>query len=373
MRALITSPLPAAMLLLFMQSPVAGAATPDAVPAATEVGVIGATPYTFAELPASARAAVSESQRRYEQRLRQLAVEHRRELHALVEQQAGLFLDTEVLRQEAEKQHLSVEQLEKKLRKPPVSDAEVKSFYEQNKEQINQPLAEVSARIREHLEQQAADRAERAYKDQLRTKYHARVTLEPLREEVAAEGPSRGPADARVTIVEFSDFQCPYCLKIEPRLQQLLEKYPREVRLVYRELPLAELHPDAMNAAKAGVCADEQGKFWPMHDALFANPKAMRLEQLQSTAARLRLDPQRFAACLDSAAAVEVIQKDTDASNELAIPGTPGMFINGRFMYGAVSFQELESIVTDELQRKQGDVTATTEAHAPAGRAVVTR
>jgi protein-disulfide isomerase len=373
MRALIISPLLAAMLLLLTQSRAAGAAAPDAVPAATEVGVIGDTPYTFAQLPASARAAVSESQRRFEQRLRQLAVEHRRELHALVEQQAGLFLDAEVLRKEAEKQHLSVEQLEKRMRKPAISDAEVTSFYEQNKEQINQPLEEVAARIREHLERQAADRADRAYRDQLRTKYHARVTLEPLREEVASEGPSRGPVDARITIVEFSDFQCPYCLKIEPRLQQLLEKYPREVRLVYRQLPLSELHPDAMNAAKASVCANEQGKFWPMHDALFANPKAVGVEQLQSTAARLRLDPQRFAACLDSAAAAELIQKDTDVSNELAIPGTPGMFINGRFVYGAVSFQELESIVEDELQRTPGDVTASTATQPAAGRAVVTR
>jgi protein-disulfide isomerase len=154
-----------------------------------------------------------------------------------------------------------------------------------------------------------------------------------------------------VTIVEFADFQCPYCRRMAPVLRELLEKYPRDVRLVYRQLPLTELHPDALHAAEASLCAREQGKFWEMHDALFADQGALDLEGLKRTAAELQLKAQPFADCLGSDRPVGVIRADTQAATDLAVNGTPGLFINGRFVSGAVSYEEMAAIIDDELQR----------------------
>jgi protein-disulfide isomerase len=233
----------------------------------------------------------------------------------------------------------------------PVSDADVDAFYEQNRARINQPREEIGPRILEYLTQQKRGQAMATWMSALREKYAVTTLLEPIRMEVAAEGfPAKGPADAAVTIVEFSDFECPYCGRIVPTLQQVTEKYPNEVRFVFRQFPL-NIHPNAQKAAEASLCANEQGKFWEMHDAMFTNQRALGVDQLKAAAATLGLDATAFNECLDSGRTAAAVAADLAAGSAAGVSGTPAMFVNGRFVSGAVPFEQLDAVIGEELKR----------------------
>jgi protein-disulfide isomerase len=177
------------------------------------------------------------------------------------------------------------------------------------------------------------------------------VTLSPPREEVSANGrPARGPSDAVVEIIEFSDFQCPFCLRSQPTISQILERYGSSVRLVYRHFPLPN-HAQAWPAAEASMCAADQNKFWEYHDRLFANQDKLSVEGLKQHAADLGLNAATFNACLDSRKYEAEVQKDVAAGQELGITGTPAFFINGRLLGGAQPFPVFEQIIDEELKR----------------------
>ncbi len=339
-----------AFLALTLQAP-ALLAGEDAPPPEAPVAIIGSERLTFSQVPESVQTDLAESARRYQQQLQQLALEHRREQHAILDAHVNNFLDSKLLQSEAQSRHETLEQLIKEVKNPEVTDADVRAFYEQHQQQIKQPFAAAMIPITQYLMQQSAERGKRTYLAELRAKYAARVTLEPLSEEVAAQGPSRGPKDASVTVVEFADFQCPYCRQMAPLLRQALEKYPHDLRLVYRQMPLTDIHPDALHAAQASVCAGQQGKFWEMHDALFADAAALDPAGLKRTAQRLQLKAQPFAECLQSDAVTAAIQADAAAGAQLAVNGTPGLFVNGRFFGGAISFEQLTAVIDDELVR----------------------
>lgn len=343
----------AAFTAVSLVLPVCGAfaqAEPSAPEAA--VAIIGTDRVTLRQLP-EAEAQLAASSARYEAQLRQLAIEERRARQAILERAVNDFMNRRVMEQEAQAQHVTVPELEKEVRIPQVTDAEISDFYEHNRRDIAKPFEEVRPAIAQYLSQQAAADARRAWFAALRARYSARSVLEPLRESVTSDGPSRGPENARVTIVEFADFQCPYCRRMAPVLREVLEKYPHDVRLVYRQLPLTELHPDALHAAVASLCAREQGKFWEMHDALFSDQGALDTEGLKKTAAQLQLEAQPFAECLGSDRPLAVVRSDTQAATELGVNGTPGLFVNGRFVSGAVSYGEMVATIEEELTRGQ--------------------
>jgi len=343
------------LMLISAALSIAPALGADGTPAGdSEMAMIGARRLTFSELPATASKEIDGNQTRYEQQLHQLALDHKREIQSLIESNAGRYLDDELLRQEAQARNVTVEDLEKQIKVPEVTDADLHAFYDANAPQIGKPFAAISSQLGQYLRQQAAERERRAFLDGLRAKYDARVTIEPLREQVEPVGPSLGRADARVTIVEFSDFQCPFCQKLEPELKQLMQKYPRDVRLVYRQLPLIELHPNALLAAKASLCASDQGKFWEMHDAMFADQNALGGEALKKTADKLHLKAKAFDTCLDDPKIAARVEADAKAGISYGVSGTPGLFINGRFVNGVVPLEDLEKLVDDELRRSGG-------------------
>jgi protein-disulfide isomerase len=329
------------------------AAALEAPQPGAEIAVIGSEHYRFDQLPPVVQTDLADSERRYQQQLQQLAIDHRRQQQALSEAQINNFVDRKLLQMEAKSQHKTVDQLIATVKNPEVTDADVRAFYEQHKQQINQPFAAAMIPVTQYLMQQAAEQGKRTYLAALRAKYSARVTAEPLREQVAADGPSRGPADAPVTIIEFADFQCPYCGQMAPILRQVLKKYPRDVRLVYRQMPLSDVHPNAMSAAEASLCARQQGKFWEMHDAMFADQKALDPDGLKKTAARLELASQPFADCLQSQAIAAAVNADVAAGTAAGVNGTPGMFVNGRFFNGAIAYEQLATVVDDELSRQK--------------------
>lgn len=235
----------------------------------------------------------------------------------------------------------------------PVTDLDVTTFH--RAAEIAEPLAEIAPQIRAYLDGAARDAAhEAAYRD-LERRYSVAYLLEPLRYEVGADGfPSYGPEDAPVTIVEFSDFECPYCARLQPTLEQAKRQYGDKLRVVYRHYPLTGIHPNAWKAAEAALCADEQGQFWELHDLMFAEQGALAVTDLKAKAVRLDLDATAFDTCLDSGRYFDAVLADVRAGDVAGVSGTPAMFVNGRFVGGAVPFAMLAAIIDDELRRLGG-------------------
>lgn len=177
-------------------------------------------------------------------------------------------------------------------------------------------------------------------------------TQEPsyVRYDIETEGyPSLGPADAPITIVEFSDFQCPFCKRFhEETYQALLESYPGQIRFVYRNLPLTSIHPDAMSAAVASLCADEQNVYWDFHDKLFSGELLNRNVYTQY-ASELNLDTDKFSACLDSGKFDDFISQDMDFALNLGVQSTPTFFINGLAIVGAQPLSSFQNLIDKEL------------------------
>ena len=172
------------------------------------------------------------------------------------------------------------------------------------------------------------------------------------RVEVASAGhPSIGPANAPITIVEFSDFQCPFCKRVEPALKQVREKYGDNVRLVYMDYPLP-MHDHAIDAAKAGRCAEEQGKFWQYHDAMFTDQNKESPADLKAIAKNLGMDTAKFDTCFDQAKTEAGVKADLEQGKALGIDGTPAFFINGRMLAGAQPAESFNKIIDEDLASK---------------------
>ncbi len=160
----------------------------------------------------------------------------------------------------------------------------------------------------------------------------------------------RGNKNAKITLVEYSDFECPFCSQFAPTMEQVLAEYPNDVRLVYRHFPLS-FHPQAQKAAEASECAAEQGKFWEMHDKLFDLniAKNMSVDSFKTAAADLGLNTGNFNTCLDSGKMASKVQEDYSDGLAAGINGTPGTFINEEFVAGALPFAQIKSIIDGQL------------------------
>jgi len=233
-----------------------------------------------------------------------------------------------------------------------VTDAEVAAFYEQREEAIraqipDASLESVAPQIRALLENER----QRDFVREVREQASYQIELEVPRLEVSVEGsPSLGPEDATVTIVEWSDFQCPYCRRSGPVLKELVAKYPEQVRVVYRHLPLP-MHARARHSAEASACAGEQGRFWDYHDVVFENPGALSDEDLSRYATELDLDVARFEECYETGRYAAQVRADAEAAGAVGITGTPGFVVNGRVVRGYKSVEEFEKIIQEELAR----------------------
>jgi protein-disulfide isomerase len=304
------------------------------------LAVVNGQPITEADVRSSAAEQFKGLQREYE-----------KSSHDLIESSLQVVIQDRLVEAEAKARGVTKDQILAEIKPAPVTDADVDAFYEQNKAQIPKPKEQVAADIKRYLEQQGQQKAHQAYFDNLQKKYKVDIKLEPVRVAVAATGPATGPSTAPVTIVEFSDFQCPYCSRLTPTLDQVKKKYGDKVRIVFRQFPLP-MHQNAEKAAEAALCANDQGKFWQLHDAMFSNQGALAVDQLKAKAVELGLKADDFNKCLDSGAKVAVIEADKKAGSEAGVNGTPAMFINGRFLNGAVPLEQVTTVIDDELRRK---------------------
>jgi len=236
-----------------------------------------------------------------------------------------------------------------------VSDAEIQQWYDANRNRVQgASLDQVRQPIRQYLTQERMENARQQYLTSLKAKTPVRVMLEPPRQAVAAaNAPSKGPTGAPIELIEFSDFQCPFCQRANPTVDQVLQTYGDRIHFVYRHFPLSN-HPNARPAAEAAQCAAEQGKFWPYHDKLFANASKLGDADLKTHAAEVGVDAAKFNACVDSHKYRAQVDADARAGEEAGVNGTPAFFINGRMISGAQPFSEFKRIIDEELELKRG-------------------
>jgi protein-disulfide isomerase len=239
---------------------------------------------------------------------------------------------------------------------PDPSDAEIKKVYDGAKSEGRDlpPLAQVHDAIVRFLKQQQAQQALQAYYAKLKADAKVEILLaayHPPRVNVEAKGPAKGPDKAPIVIVEFSDFECPYCSRAEQTVAEVVRAYPDKIRLVYRDFPLP-MHAHAPKAAEAAHCAGDQGKYWDMHAKLFANQRALDVKSLKEYAKDLSLDQAKFDKCLDSGEKATIVEENHKAGGELGVTGTPAFFVNGVLLSGAQPFESFKDLIDAELAQK---------------------
>lgn len=280
------------------------------------------------------------------------------QIYQLRLQKLEALIGDRLLAKEAAKRGISVEALlaaEVTSKAGQVTDQEVDAFYQANKARLGGEEAFLRQQIRTYLQNQKLAAQRQSFLQSLRSQAKIVVHLKRppvFRAEVPVDGaPVRGPAMAPVTIVEVSDFHCPFCKQVQSTLKQVLERYGDKVKLVYRDFPIDSLHPGARTAAEAARCANDQGKFWAYHDKLYAGPPDASPEKLKALGAEVGLDLAAFEQCLSSGKHKARVQKDVEEANRLGVNGTPAFFINGRMLPGAQPLENFVSVIEEELAR----------------------
>ena len=261
-----------------------------------------------------------------------------------------------IVKAEASKAGLSEQDyVKKRIDEVPVqqpSEAQERQFFETLKRNGQIPpdasFESLQERIGAALVNQQRQAAMQKMVQDLQKQANLKFDLPQPRVQVAADGPARGPKDAPVTIVEFSDFECPYCGQAHDTVEQVMNTYAGKVRLVYRQFPLS-FHPHAAKAAEAALCAADQGKFWEYHDVLFKNQKKLEPVDLKAHASEVGMDAQKFGQCLDSGDKKKAVDADQQAGLAAGVGGTPAFFINGIFLNGAQPIDEFKKVIDGEL------------------------
>jgi protein-disulfide isomerase len=275
-------------------------------------------------------------------------LEYKVKSQALQEAIRQKLLEREARKRGIEPEILLSREVDSKVAEP--TDAEIEAAYEAQKDRLSRPLEQVRAQIAKALKAASLQKARQTFLDSLRGNVDISVLLRPPTTAVSVDPARlRGDPDAPVTIVEFSDFECPYCVRSQSVLQNLLTKYKGRVRLAYRDYPLSVVHGNAQPAAEASRCAAEQGKFWEYHDLLFADRGKLDVAGLAGSARKLNLDMESFESCVKSHKYQAEVESDLEAGKQAGVEGTPGFFVNGVFLAGAQPASEFEKIIEAEL------------------------
>jgi protein-disulfide isomerase len=313
-----------------------------------------AVPLVCAAEPVATVAGTPISREDLEKHVKPKLVEIENQRYEALSEGLDEMISEQLFEKEAKSRNVTVEQLEATeitAKVPDPSDAEVQKVYDENKSQLgNQTLDQVKPRIVEFLKQQKGGERQQAYVDELKAKYKTTVSLKPPVVEVSAAGrPARGPDKAPVTIIAFSDYQCPYCKRAHTTVEEVMKTYGDKVKLVYRDYPLP-FHENARPAAEAAACANAQGKFWEYHEKLWG-ASDLSTEKLKAMAGEVGMDQKKFDECLAKQEFKAVIDKDIADGASVGVSGTPAFFINGRMLSGAQPFEKFKEVIDEELAR----------------------
>ena len=282
------------------------------------------------------------------------------QIYALKRQKLSALIDERLLAREAARRKISVGQLleaEVAGKADAVSEQELDQALSGRKPPPGGNDANARERLRTQLREQKVAVRKQAFLESLRSQAKVAMHLQAppaYRADVNSEDSAfKGSGAARVTVVEFQDFHCPFCERVQPTLAQLMERYGDRIKLVYRDFPIDQLHPQARAAHEAARCAKDQGKFWAYHDVLFARPKDASPENLKAYARDAGLDLDRFERCLTVRTYQTAVQKDIDDGLRAGVTGTPTFFVNGRVLSGAQPFAAFARLIDEELAHVQ--------------------
>lgn len=287
------------------------------------------------------------------------------QLYAIRKVALDNLITARLLEAEARSQGVSIEELRERLTRGEikVTRTQVEEAYAQNASFFaSMSPDEARERLRLDLENQARMRHYRAGVEELRRKWPVVVKLPApatpasLGPESEDGSPAKGPPKAAVTIVEFSDFECPFCAQVQDTLRQIMERYGGEVRLVFKHLP-SEGHRHSLAAARAAYCAGEQDRFWQFHDALFAS-RNLSPQTFGEIAARLGLRREKFDVCVSGEASRTAVVRDIELAQRHRIDSTPSFLINGKLVKGALTFAGFQTIIERELQQRLSQKTS---------------
>ncbi len=271
-------------------------------------------------------------------------------------------MDEELLKAETKKRGLAAPEdllkaeINDKVAKP--TEAEIADAYQALQRKLRgQTMEEARGVLESAVTQKKQSERYQVYIEELRKSYRATIQLpfpEVPRIEVSADDdPSVGPADAPVTIVQFAEFQCPYCGKARESVDKVMKNYDGKVKFVFRDFPL-DFHQNAIPAAIAANCADKQGKYWPVHDAFMKDQQSLAEADIQRVAKAAGLDMTKWEECRKDPSIEAEIKKDESDGQQAGVTGTPAFFINGVFINGAQPYEKFKAIVDAELAKKQG-------------------
>jgi len=282
-----------------------------------------------------------------------LIFDTQQQVYKLRKDELELSINDTLLSQEAQKRKVTISSLlGTEVQPKPVTDEQTKLFYEQNKERVSGDFVQTKDAIKQYLEKIELRTAERGFVEKLRAEAAIQVFLvapeSPVFSVSTVDQPSLGNANAPVTIVAFTDYQCPSCAAMHPALERLVNEYGTKVRLVTRDFPLTQ-HAEAFKAAEAAEAARDQGRYWEYVQILLRNQSALSVEKLKTYASELALDRTRFDTALDSGKFAESVQRDIEEGMKLGINGTPALFINGRRVT-AQGYDELKASVEAALK-----------------------
>jgi len=260
------------------------------------------------------------------------------------------FIHSRLLETQAQRENVTVEQLVDRhvktaMAKDPSEDA-LRVYYEGL--DTDQPFEAMRNKILEHIRERRIEKARAGYLQALRNAAHVSVVMPPPRANLDLnDGPVRGATHLPVKIVEFADYECPYCQQVDSELRRIENEYAGKVAFAFKDAPMPA-HIHAQKAAEAAHCAGLQGKFWEYHDMLFAT-KQLGLGELKRNARQLKLDAASFDKCLESGAQAGIVSAHIAEAQKLGLPGTPSIFVNGRLLSDAVTYEALRKVVDEEL------------------------
>ena len=290
-----------------------------------------------------------------ENSLRPLIFNVQEQVYAARKQDLELKVNDTLLAQEAQKKGVTTRALldtEVSAKVPAVTEADAQKFYDQNKDRISGEFAQLKTQIIQYIQEQIEQEATVAYAAQLRRASTVQINLtapeSPAFAIATDDQPVKGNANALVTIVAFSDFECPSCARQHPVLDRIVSEFGDRVRLVMRDFPLSQ-HANARKAAEAAEAAREQGKYWEYAAVLFRNQSALGVDKLRQYATEVGLDRAKFDASLDSGKFAEKVQRDVIDGHKLGINGTPTLYINGKRLSDN-SYENVKSVIEAALK-----------------------
>ena len=240
-------------------------------------------------------------------------------------------------------------------RSKPISDIEVDQFILEKRIPAEKVNLELRANAKQYMAQQRATAAMKQWIQDEGKKHGLKINLtapKKPRYEIAINGaPIQGPDDAPITIVEYSDFQCPYCARAEKTIKEIQKNYQGKVKVVYKQFPL-DFHKDAFRASEASLCANEQSTelFWKLHDYMLVNPRELSEENLITQAVKIGAKEKRFSQCLKSGKYVNKVQQEMEEGRQVGVQSTPMFFVNGIIVKGAQPYSVFKELIDEELQ-----------------------